>query len=98
MAADDFVMKGATEYVKHALVLDLSSMELPIKQPRDQGEHPQVCKKYFTATMGFLSDSDHAHGMMHAGITKPQFPLKSVAGKTFLALPDHAQLPIFPIW
>ena len=39
-----------------------------------------------------------ARAVMHAGIANQQFPLKSVAGKTFPAFPAHAQPAILRIW
>ena len=35
---------------------------------------------------------------MHAGIANERFPLKSVVGKTFPALPAHAQPATIRIW
>ena len=48
--------------------------------------------------MSFLTDIGHAHAVMHVGIANSLFPLKSVVGKTFLALPAHVQPAILRIW
>ena len=39
-----------------------------------------------------------ARAVMHAGIAKWRFPLKSVAGKSFPAFPTHAQSAFLRIW
>ena len=39
-----------------------------------------------------------ARAVMHAGIAKEPFPLQSLAGKTILAFPEHAQPEILRIW
>ena len=40
----------------------------------------------------------HARAVMHVGITKLWFPLKSVVGKTFPAFPACAQTALLRIW
>ena len=40
----------------------------------------------------------HARAMMHVGIANLRFSLKSGAGKTFPALPAHAQPALLRIW
>ena len=44
-----------------------------------------------------VSDTDMLHGTCVTGIANWRFPLKSVAGKTFAALPVHAQPTILRI-
>ena len=53
------------------------------------------CRKRFPTTAGkqsrhALRHVRDARAVMHAGIANLQFPLKSVSGKTFPALPVHA--------
>ena len=40
----------------------------------------------------------HARAVMHAEIANYRFPVKSVAGETFLEFPAHAQPAILRIW
>ena len=57
----------------------------------------------FPATVGWRSRHASRHvrdarAVMHVGIANLRFPLKSVAGKTFPAIPAHAQPAILRIW
>ena len=47
--------------------------------------------------MGFLTDTGHARAAMDTGIANWQFPLSSVAGKTFPAFSAQAQPAILRI-